>query len=148
MKKLNGKRIFIFIISVFLILNVVWLLITTTKYNKFVKDIPKLKGHSYAIKKEDGYNYHVKKPDYLHYTGNLSISNSKKGELLIIWPLISGGYKYGVRIQDNENAYEIYVNENMEPIDKSDTYAIQNIEKHKAGIEELFSKANKMWQLK
>ncbi len=148
MKKLNGKRIFIFIISVFLILNVVWLLITTTKYNKFVKDIPKLKGHSYAIKKEDGYNYHVKKPDYLHYTGNLSISNSKKGELLIIWPLISGGYKYGVRIQDNENAYEIYVDENMEPIDKSDTYAIQNIEKHKAGIEELFSKANKMWQLK
>lgn len=148
MKKLNGKRIFIFIISVFLILNVAWLLITTTKYNKFVKDIPKLKGHSYAIKKEDGYNYHVKKPDYLHYTGNLSISNSKKGELLIIWPLISGGYKYGIRIQDNEKAYEIYVDENMEPIDKSDTYAVQNIEKHKAGIEELFSKANKMWQLK
>lgn len=148
MNKINRKRILIVIISVFAVLNISWFLITTIKYNKFVKDLPKVKGNSYGIKKEDGYNYSVKKPGYLHYTGNLAVSNSKKGELLIIWPLISGGYNYGIRIQEDGEAYEIYVDKNMKPIDTDDTYAVQNIKKHKAGVEELLSKANKMWQLK
>lgn len=148
MNKINGKRIIIFIISAFAVMNISWFLITTIKYDKFIKDLPKVEGSSYGMKKEDGYNYSVKKPGYLHYTGNLAVSNSKKGELLIIWPLISGGYEYGVRIEEDGEAYEIYVDENMKPIDKNDTYAVQNIEQHRAGVEKLFSKANKMWQLK
>ncbi len=36
----------------------------------------------------------------------------------------------------------------MKPIDKDDTYAVQSIERHKAGVEALLSRANKMWQLK
>lgn len=148
MIKINGKKIFIFIIVAFVALNISWFSIIAIKYNKFVKDLPKLGGHSYAIKKEDGYNYSVKKPDYLHYTGNLGVSNSKKGEFLIIWPLVFGGYEYGIRIQQGETAYEIYVDENMNPIDKDDTYAVQIIEEHKAGIEVLLYNANEMWPLK
>lgn len=148
MNKINGKRIIIFIILVFVVLNASWFLITTIKYNKFVKVLPKVKYGSYGTKKEDGYNYSVKKPGYLHYTGNLAVSNSEKGELLIIWPLISGGYNYGIRLQKDGIAYEIYVDENMKPIDKADTHSAQNIEEHKAGVEALLSRANKMWQFK
>lgn len=148
MIKINGKKIFIFIILVFVVLNISWFSITSIKYNKFIKDLPKFgPGHSYGTLK-DGYNYNVRKPDYLHYTGNLGVSNSKKGEFLIIWPLIFGGYEYGIRIQQGETAYEIYVDKNMNPIDKDDTYAVQIIEEHKAGIEALLTKANEMWPLK
>ena len=98
MIKINGKRIFLFIILGFIILNLSWLLITTVKYNKFVKAVPKNEHNVYSMNKEDGYSYHVKKPNYLHYTGNLTVSNHEKGELLIIWPLMSGGYKYGFMV--------------------------------------------------
>lgn len=150
MNKITGKRIFIFIVLVFAALNISWFLITTIKYNKFVKAVPKDRDGVYSLLK-DGYNYHVKKPDYLHYTGNLAISTrsaSNKGELLIIWPLISGGYEYGFSIQENGEAYELYVDKNMKPIDTTDTYVIQKFEEHKVGLEVLFSRANKMWQLK
>lgn len=148
MIKINGKKIFIFIILVFVVINISWFSITSIKYNKFVKDLPKFgPGLSYGTLK-DGYNYHVKKPNYLVYTGNLAVSNSETGELLIIWPLIFGGYEYGIRIQQGETAYEIYVDKNMNPIDKDDTYAVQIIEEHKAGIEALLTKANEMWPLK
>lgn len=148
MIKINGKKILIFIILVFVVLNISWFSITSIKYNKFVKDLPKFgPGHSYGTLK-DGYNYHVKKPNYLHYTGNLAVSNSETGELLIIWPLISGGYKYGIRVEQDGVGYEIYVDENMKPIDKDDTYSVQAIEENKASIEALLSKANEMWDLK
>ncbi|AJA48559.1 hypothetical protein CPAST_c24900 [Clostridium pasteurianum DSM 525 = ATCC 6013] len=150
MKKITGKRIFIFIILVFVALNISWFLITTIKYNKFVKAVPKDRDGVHSLLK-DGYNYHVKKPDYLHYTGNLAISTrsaSNRGELLIIWPLISGGYEYGFSIQEDNEAYELYVDKNMKPIDTTDTYVIQKFEEHKAGLEQLFSKADEMWQLK
>ncbi|MFD3158846.1 hypothetical protein ACFIJ5_18720 (plasmid) [Haloimpatiens sp. FM7330] len=148
MNKINGKKIIIFIILVFAVLNASWFLITTIRYNKFVKDLPKVKYGSYGTKKEDGYNYSVKKPDYLHYTGNLAVNNSEKGELLIIWPLISGGYKYGVILQEKQESWNIYIDENMKPIDKDDPYAAQKIEEHKAGVKALISKANEMWNLK
>ncbi|MBU3192281.1 hypothetical protein [Clostridium bowmanii] len=148
MSKIQKKRIFICIILVFVGLNACWFFITTIKYKEFVKVLPKVRNGSYGMKKEDGYNYNVKKPGYLHYTGNLAVSNDTKGELLIIWPLISGGYNYGIRLQEDGKAYEIYVDENMNPIDKSDTYSVQNIKDHKAGVESLLSKANKMWKLK
>ncbi|WP_461205842.1 hypothetical protein [Clostridium sp. DL1XJH146] len=148
MSKINGKRILLFIILVFVVLNLSWFLITTLKYNKYIKAVPKNEFGLYGIKKEDGYTYSVKKPDYLHYTGNLAVSNMEKGELLIVWPLIFGGYKYGFSIQYAEGAYEIYVDENMKPINEDDMDAIQEIEKHKDELEELFSKENEMWQLK
>lgn len=62
-----------------------------------------------------------------------------------VWPLISGGYEYGFRLQKDGAAHEIYVDENMEPIHKDDTVAVQK--EYKAELEALFSKANEMWQL-
>ncbi|GAA0182032.1 hypothetical protein SH2C18_44780 [Clostridium sediminicola] len=147
MIKINGKRIFQFIILGVVILNLSWFLITTVKYHKFIKAVPKDKYGVYGIKKEDGFTYSVKKPDYLQYTGNLAVSNMEKGELLIIWPLIFGGYEYGFRVQEEGGAYEIYVDENMNSIDKEDKIAIKKLQEHKAELEELFFKANEMWKL-
>ncbi|MDW7617788.1 hypothetical protein SC499_24720 [Peribacillus simplex] len=147
MKKVNIKTILILIISIFAVLNLSWFLVTTFKYDGFVEPIPKNKWGLHFIKK-DNYVYSVKKPDYLYYTGNLAVDNTEKQTSLLIWPLISGGYKYGFRLQEEGEAYEIYVDKNMEPTnkDKGDPDAVQKVEEHKAELEELFSKANEMWQ--
>ncbi|KXG10854.1 hypothetical protein AT864_00722 [Anoxybacillus sp. P3H1B] len=147
MTKLTGKKILLLITLIFVIWNLSWFLITTIKYNNFVKDIPKNEWGLHFIKKEDGYIYSVKKPNYLRFTGNLVVANNEKGETLIIWPLIFGGYEYGFRLQKDGAAYEIYVDENMEPINKDDTVAAQKVEEYKVELEELFSKANEMWEL-
>lgn len=148
MTKVSIKKILLIVILIFGVWNLSWFCITTIKYNKFVKVIPKNKWGLHFIEKEDGYLYNVKKPSYLSFTGNLGVSNKEKGEILIIWPLISGGYEYGFRLQKDGVAYEIYVDENMEPIDKNNSVATQNVKENKAELEKLFSKANKMWQLK
>ncbi len=147
MDKINIKRMLIVITVIFLALNISWFLITIIKYSKFVESISKDGSGVYAMKNEDGYIYNVKKPAYLHYTGNLGVSNYNKGEFLIIWPLMFDGYKYGFRIKEVDAVYEVYVDENMKPIDKEDKYIAKKVEEHKAGLETLFLKANEMWQL-
>lgn len=148
MTKIKKKNIFILIIIAFVALNIIWFSITSVKYNKFIKDLPRFGSiYSYGTLK-DGYNYHVKKPSYLSYTGNLAVSNNETGELLIIWPLIFGGYEYGIRLEEDGIGYEFYVDENMNPINKEDPYAVQCIEKNKSSIDVLLSKANEMWKLK
>lgn len=62
--------------------------------------------------------------------------------------MIFGGYKSNISIQRDGIVYSFYVDENMNPIDKDDTNSASNIEKHKADIEALLSKANEMWPLK
>ncbi|MCY6354457.1 hypothetical protein [Clostridium sp. ZS2-4] len=53
MNKINKKRILIFIILVFTVLNISWFLITSIRYNKFVKVIPKNRAGVHAIRKEE-----------------------------------------------------------------------------------------------
>ena len=143
----NSWRKIILIVIIFSAINLSWLLIITIKYDKYVKATPKNEWGQYVTFK-DGYTYNTKKPGYLHYTGNLAVTNYDSSAILIIWPLISGGYKYGFRIQEDGVAYEIYVDGNMKPIYQDDKEAIQVVEKSKADLEELFAKANKMWHLK
>lgn len=148
MIKIKRKRIFLFIILSFLILNLSWFLIITIKYNKFIKAVPKNEHDIYFMQEEDGYCYSVKKPNYLHYTGNLAVVNYAKGEHLIIWPLISGGYKYGIRFEADGRSFEAYVDEDMNPIHNDDENSAQVIKEHKDELENLFSKADKLWNLK
>lgn len=103
-------------------------------------------GVHYIVK--DGYLYGVKKPDYFQFTGNLTVVNRETDETLIIWPLMSGGYEYGYRLQEDGEAFEIYVDEDMKPIDKGDTVSVQKVEEHKDELKKIFSKADKMFSLK
>lgn len=66
---------------------------------------------------------------------------------MIIWPLIEGGYEYGVRITKEDFAYEILMNEQMKPVDPNNKKAAMIIEEHQAAIKKLFEKANSVWNL-
>ncbi|WP_066506473.1 hypothetical protein [Abyssisolibacter fermentans] len=140
--KIKEKKIIITLISLFLIWNLIWVSVVNLRYNEFLKDIPKNKWGRY-FKEKDGYIYSVKKPDYLRLTGNLAVNNNKKGEALIIWPLMFGGYKYGFRLQKDGLAHEIYVDEHMEPINKENKVLI---EKYNVELKQLFDKAKQMWE--
>ncbi|AVD54719.1 MULTISPECIES: hypothetical protein [Heyndrickxia] len=148
-RKFRLKYIFIIVITLFVLWNLCWFTITTIQYHKYVKAVPKNKWGTHAIRKGN-YTYSVKKPDYLSFTGNLAVSREDqkdKMEDLIIWPTMTGGYKYGVRLQENGEAYEIYVNEKLEPVDKSDAIAKKVIMENKEDLKTLFSNANKVWDL-
>ncbi|GLB61477.1 hypothetical protein [Cytobacillus sp. NCCP-133] len=145
-KNISLKNIIIFVVSIFVIWNISWFLITTIKYHKFVEVIPKNE-FGVHVKEKDDYLYNVKKPGYLHFTGNLGVAKTNSMDGLIIWPLLFGGYEYGIRLQNDGEVFEIYVDENMKPIDKEDKVAVQQVEENKDEIEKLISKANEIWNL-
>ena len=132
-------------VSLFVLINLVWFIVVTIRYNKFIEAVPKNEWGRYFIRKDDGYMYSVKKPSYLSFTGNLGVVSKESDEALIIWPSIFDGYEYGFRLQKEEKAYEIYVDENMNPIYEKDAHIVN---KFKTELEELFSKANETWNLK
>lgn len=134
------------LVVLFGVWNIVWLIMTNNRYESFLEAVPKSKLGNHIIK-IDGYSYNVKRPDYLSFTGNLGINNPEEGKSLIIWPLINGGYEYGIRIQKGKEAYEFYLNEQLEPIDKDNKQAAKLVQEFKPEIAALFEKANSMWDL-
>lgn len=145
-KKVSTKKVIIVIVSIFAIWNLFWFLTTSVKYNKITEVIPKNE-YDVHIKEEDGYLYNVKKPGYLSFTGNLGVAKAESMDGLVIWPLLFGGYEYGIRLQSDGEVYEVYVDENMNPISKDDAVAVQQLEKRKVDIEKMISKANEIWHL-
>lgn len=147
-KNLKRKKFIIIPILIILFINIIWVSFIIFKYNKFIENIPKHKHGSNFISK-DGYTYGVKRPDYLQLTGNLYITKEGSRDSLLIWPLPLGGGEYGVIISDEENgiAQQIYVDENMQAIKKDNTLHVKLIEENKDAIEEIFLRANKMWDL-
>lgn len=126
--------------------NVTWLVMTNNRYSDFLKAVPKSEFGNHILKK-DTYVYNVKRPDYLSFTGNLGINNPEKGTALIIWPKITGGYEYGIRIQAQGKAYEFYLNEQLEPINQSNQQTLKLVQKFKPEITLLLGLANEMWNL-
>ncbi len=147
MKKISVKKLLVIALSMFIIYNLVWFLTTTIKYDKYTKAVPKNEyGLHYTVK--DGYTYNIKKPFFFSFTGNLAVTKNGAGKSLIIWPKIFGGYTYGFHIRKDESDYQIYVDKNYNPINKDDEVTVQKVNECKTELEELFSKANEMWQLK
>lgn len=148
-KIIKNKWLIILLAALLLfgIWNLVWYLSIQSRYNSFEKVLTLHESGSYYIVDEEGYTYSVNHPDYLRLTGNLGISNLKKGEALIIWPLATGGYEFGFRLQKDGSAFEIYVDENMNPVDKNDAKVVQLVNEHKDVLDKLYAKANKVWDL-
>jgi DNA modification methylase len=96
----------------------------------------------------DGFSYSVKYPDYLEFTGNLSIASPSTDEenpytdSLIIWPLLKGGYEYGVILYTDDTQYQIYIDKNGNAIDEEDENIVAE---HSQSILTLLEKANTMW---
>ncbi|MWC27098.1 hypothetical protein [Paenibacillus sp. MMS18-CY102] len=150
MRKLIRNK-FVIVLLVALLLfgawNLVWLIMTKNRYHGFLEAVPKNERGTHVISDDEGYSYNVKTPDYLHFTGNLGVSNFEKGEALIIWPLINGGYEFGFRLQKDGKAFEIYVDEHMNPIDTSDENMVELVKKYKAEIDAMYARAEKVWDL-
>lgn len=150
MKKSKIKILLItgsIVILLFGIWNIVWLVMTNNRYDVFLDSIPKSKYGNHIIKK-DNYVYNVSRPGYLSFTGNLGINDPEGGNALIIWPLIKGGYEYGIRITKEKKVYEIMLDDQMKPINKNDKTASELVEELKPEIIALFEKANSMWGIK
>lgn len=122
------------IVVMFGIYNLFWFITTESTFNKFlastsyngktenfVCDMSKY----YSMMSADGYTYAVKKPDYLSFTGNLSVQKKLPDDealetdyscSLIVWISPFSKEQFGVTIPvENEEIYEIYINENGEP---------------------------------
>ncbi|MGE6313515.1 hypothetical protein ACQKD6_24230 [Bacillus cereus] len=146
-KKLNMKKIILILIILFGLWNLIWFVTVTIKYQKFIDAVPENK-YGVHNKEESGYVFNVKTPDYLRFTGNLGVSKVESLDGLIIWPLLFGGYEYGVRLQKGDQVFEIYVDENMNPIYKDDEVAVEQIKKNQEEVQAMISKASEIWDLK
>lgn len=143
------KRTIVIVLALFLILNVIWYIFTTQRYGPFVEAVP-LNGMGIHYIEKDGYSYSVKKPDYLYYTGNLAVNHPDHKNSLIIWPEVNGEYTLGFRLQENEEAFEIYLDENMSPLEEYEEsdIASQKVKEHQKEINDLMSKADEMWDIR
>lgn len=161
MKKII-KKIVVGIFALFLILNLVWLW-----YWFQYKNYRNAVGYDeqsdrYFYTDADGYRYAVFSPDYLRFEGNLTVGNvvwvEDQNECmcsLIIWPLFTGGYEYGIMIYvpvEDENgytyeSYNIMMDETGEPLSEDLTEnEFKLIEKNKDLIDTVYKKAYDMWE--
>lgn len=142
------KKIVLFVVGMLLLFglyNLFWYLGVMHTYGAYIEKVPK-NAHGVYVKFDESQNitYNVKLPDYLHLTGNLGVSN-KSGTVLLIWPsFFSEKFTYGIRVQDDTGAYEIYVDENMNPIN-GDKNQKEVIKKNWEEINKLYTNAKKIW---
>ncbi|UKS25915.1 hypothetical protein LOZ80_30875 [Paenibacillus sp. HWE-109] len=157
MKTMWRKRKIMFAIGIailiFIIWNLSWLVFVNFKYKPYTETVPKDKYGTYHIVGSEGYNFNVKKPDYLSLTGNLGSVAPDDICSLIIWPKVFGGYKYGLRIQDNSGGYDIMVDSNGNPIrldsqsNEEFEKTVEIIQKNKVSIQKIFDKVKSQWDL-
>lgn len=144
----------LFVIAVFLIINIVWYIGRENKYSDYSKGMNESMLSTFLTPRydfvdEEGFTYGVKYPDYLSNTGNLSVAfpavdDNPYTDGLIVW--IDGKkYEYGVILYDNENQYMVEIDESGNELNEED-HAV--VEDHKENIILLLNKAKKYWNLK
>lgn len=144
------------ILSIFILFNAFWFIWREIKFNKYIvymepNVFSTIMVPRYYFIDEEGYTYYVKYPDYLSFSGNVTVmipieddSVESFDNTLIIWVHFGGKYEYGMFIHEDDNVYQIYIDEQGNAID-SDTSEI--IGRHKSDIEILLQKANKIWDI-
>lgn len=151
----NSKFIYgiiIFIISAFIIWNIVWII----NYNEYSKLCVGYKKYNKTMGKQiENYNCTLKCPDYLSFQGNFAIS--KDNISIIIWPdlFINETYTFGLRIFDEQlnHGYMFYVDNQLNYLDipenkftKKETEIINKIlNKNINELKEMKSLAKEEW---
>lgn len=147
-KKHKIISIIILLLILFGSWNLIWYVTVQNRYEPFLKAVPEIPAGTH-VTNEGSFTYNVKTPGYLSYTGNLGISDFDRGLSLIIWPLMNGDYKYGVRIIGSDGmGYELMMDENQQLIDSADETAVRVAEENKELIKEVYTKANEKFDLK
>ncbi len=112
-------KIILAVVIVFAAYNLVWFAWSHIKYGKLSSGMVENEFSSfltprYIYTDADQYDYLVKFPDYLTFTGNLSVGMPATDEnfftdALIIWPTLSGKYKFGVILYEEGRGYQVYI---------------------------------------
>lgn len=144
-KKKRLILVLLILAGAFCVYNVIWFMSVQYRYKTYYEAVPEEHGVRILFDEKDKLTYNVKTPDYLHFTGNLGVSN-KKGMSLIIWPsLFKNEFAYGVIISDKTEVYEIYINNEFESI--TDNPGDKKIvEKYKKEIKNLYEKAEEKFK--
>lgn len=132
------------------------------RYNDFKKAVGYEESTGrYFTEDSEGYRYAVFAPDYLSLVGNLTVGNNVWGDKteenscsLIIWPLFTGGYEFGVSIYvpiEKEDGYvydsyefllDVKGNNLSKTLSQNET---EMLEKNKELIQKVYKKAYDMW---
>lgn len=144
-KKKIFTGIFVLLVGLFCAYNIFWFASTRYKYKDYLEAVPESYGAHIQYDEKDHLTYNVKMPDYLQFTGNLGVSD-EKGVSLLIWPSLFGNkFTYGVRIQDDSDVYEIYINQKLESITGNQEDKVI-VEKYNSDIKELYDKAKRKFK--
>ena len=136
------RRFLLSAVLVFTLLNISWYFIRAAKYHGYSAGMDAAPFSTcftpqYSGTDAEAFTYSVYYPGYLHLHGNLFVSSPCTDEehpytnSLIIWPLLTGGYEYGVLL------YDAAIHEDDQAIVSN--YAQQ--------IAALLEKANARWAL-
>lgn len=137
----------ILILLLFIIWNLVWYFTIATTYNQLTENMSKDQHGDFFLEKDE-YSYYVDKPIYLSWSGNLTITDLKSDNSVIIWPsFLDDNYEYGVLVHiGGEASVGITVDEELKPIE-SDPDSEKIINDHKSELELLMSEAKRFWNL-
>lgn len=104
-------------LGLFVVYACIWGIVQSSLFDKYTNVLEPLEGLSGRYVKEyDDYDVFVKKNSFPLLGGNISISD-ENSNTLIIWLEINKEDTFGLRLKDeNDNGFEIYVDENMTPI--------------------------------
>ena len=146
MKK--GKKLIVCIVLsslvLFILYNVFWIGWRINKYSQYIDEFQTFTKYMSYFYDDDQYLYNVKLPDYLSYTGNLCVATHDGKYALLIWPKFGDEYEYGVQLEINKEVYSIMINKNIRTYDPQ--YQ-ELISPYQDTIEDLFNKANEMWNI-
>ena len=135
--------------------NVVWFAWSHIKYGKLSSGMEE-NGFSnfvtprYIYTDADRYDYLVKYPDYLTFTGNMSVGMPTEGEdlftdTLIIWPTLSGDYKFGVILYGEEGrGHQVYIDADGNALSKEYEDVVSQ---HSDNIKSLLMMADHRWDI-
>ena len=154
----TGKKIALKVVlcifALFILLNAGWYVWRTVKYGSFSEGMEENYFTTWIVPRyihtdANGYDYNVKYPDYLSFTGNLSVGLPSTDENmftdgLIIWPKLSGGYEYGVFLNEGAENYQVYINADGSAVYPEDS---EIVVRHQENIDALLSRAEEMWDL-
>ncbi|WP_099225138.1 hypothetical protein [Listeria costaricensis] len=152
--KLRKRGVFVITIgNLALLYTACWLGYSYFKYQPYGVDMKKIPTDSYLFIDKDPYTYSASKPGFGSFTGNLAVSNQTDSSSLIIWPLASGGYEYGLQLQaENGHSYCILVDENMAFIQSDNQILGQAkaehiLAKNEQAVQTLKEKTDLYWNL-
>jgi hypothetical protein len=142
------------LVVLFLLINAGWFGWRMVKYDSYCRGWKKNPFATWIVPRyvyvdEEGYDYGVKYPDYLTFTGNMSVElpsadDNPFTDFLVVWPKVSGRVEYGVSLTKGSQVYQVYINADGTAVYPED---IKMVEEYQDTINDLLSRAKRMWDL-